>query len=298
VTAAPEVRSTAQFVLEPRGPFSFQAAARFWSGFTPAAHTGIDAEGHLHMAFPVEGSWTTAGVCLRDLDGTLTAETHGDVDAEAVGRQTTRMLSLDVDGDGFSEIGARDAVVGDLQRRYPGLRPVCFYSTYEAAVWAILSQRVQMTQAARIKDRMREALGHDVSIHGHTMRAFPPPAALLELTSFQGLFGSKVNSLHAIASASLAGDLEADQLRSQPAEEALRQLQTLPGIGPFGAELILLRGAGHPDYLTLHEPRFRRAAQIGYQLDQLPTDEELWSISDAWRPYRTWVTFLFRQHPW
>ena len=30
-------------------------------------------------------------------------------------------------------------------------------------------------------------------------------------------------------------------------------LQRLPGIGPFSAQLILLRGAGHPDFLTFAE---------------------------------------------
>jgi DNA-3-methyladenine glycosylase II len=72
-------------------------------------------------------------------------------------------------------------------------------------------------------------------------------------------------------------------------------LQELPGIGPFSSELILLRGAGHPDYLTLLEPRFRRAVAQAYRLDHLPSDDDLRRISEPWRPYRTWVTFLLRQ---
>ena len=47
--------------------------------------------------------------------------------------QVTRILSLDVDGTGFPEVGRRDPVVGGLQARWPGLRPVGFYSPYEAA---------------------------------------------------------------------------------------------------------------------------------------------------------------------
>jgi hypothetical protein len=47
------VLTAAAFSIQPRGPFSLAAAARFWGGFTPAAHAGLDAEGHLHMAFPV-----------------------------------------------------------------------------------------------------------------------------------------------------------------------------------------------------------------------------------------------------
>lgn len=285
----------AAFVLEPRGPFSLQAAAQFWGGFTPASHAGLDAEGHLHMAFPVEGNWTTAGVCLREIDTNIAGQVYGEIDVAAVRRQTARILSLDVDGSAFAEVGRRDPVVADLQQRFPGLRPVCFYSTYEAAVWAILSQRVQMGQAARTKDRLREAFGEVVNIHGQPMRAFPPPAALVGLKEFPGLFSRKPAHLQAIARAALAGDLKADYLRSVPEARALEHLQKLPGIGPFGADLILLRGAGHPDYLTLLEPRFRRAVANAYRLDHVPTDDDLRRISDRWVPFRMWVSFLLRQ---
>jgi DNA-3-methyladenine glycosylase II len=84
-------------------------------------------------------------------------------------------------------------------------------------------------------------------------------------------------------------------LRSQPEDEALNRLRQLAGIGPFSSELILLRGAGHPDYLTLLEPRFRHAVARAYRLDHLPTDDDLRRISEPWRPYRMWVTFLLRQ---
>ena len=65
--------------------------------------------------------------------------------------------------------------------------------------------------------------------------------------------------------------------------------QALPGIGPFSSELILLRGAGHPDYLTFVEPRFRVAVTHAYRLDHLATDDDLRRISAAW------MTFLLRQ---
>lgn len=287
-----------QFRLEPLGPFSLAAAARFWGGFTPAAHGGLDPEGHLHMAFPLEGTWTTVGVCLRESrDNAVVGEVYGDFsDVARVERQTARILSLDVDGSPFPLIAQRDPIAGELQRRFPGLRPVCFYSAYEAATWAIISQRIGMRQAAAIKARIAESLGEVVEIHGQPMRAFPSPEGLLSLREFAGLFGRKLEYLHAVAHAAQAGDLDAAYLRSLPEDVALSRLQSLPGIGPFGAQLILLRGAGHPDYLTLVEPRFRQAVTHAYQLDHEATDDDLRRISDNWRPFRMWQTFLFRQH--
>jgi DNA-3-methyladenine glycosylase II len=127
------------------------------------------------------------------------------------------------------------------------------------------------------------------------MRAFPAPRQLLGLSEFPGLYGRKPDNLRAVAHAALAGRLDAAYLRSLPDEQALASLQELPGIGPFGAQLILLRGAGHPDYLTLLEPKFRRALGNAYGLDTELSDADVRRVSEAWRPYRMWVTFLLRQ---
>ncbi len=287
--------ATSSFTLEPLGPFSLEAAARFWSDFTPAGHAGLDLAGHLHMAFPSDATWQSVGVCVRAGAGGLSADVYGDADPDAVRRQTARILSLNVDGRGLEDVGRRDLIAADLLARFAGLRPVCFYTPYEAAVWALISHRIQMRQAAGIKGRLAEAFGEEVNIHGQAMRAFPSPRALVDLSEFPGLFGRKAANIAAVAAAALAGDLDAATLRALPDDEALSRLQHLPGIGPFSAELILLRGAGHPDYLTLLEPRFRRAVRQAYALEHEPTDAELSRIADAWRPYRMWITFLLRQ---
>jgi hypothetical protein len=52
------------FTLVPRGAFSLAASIKFLEGFTPAAYTG-SADAVLELAFPVEGSWQTVGVRVR-----------------------------------------------------------------------------------------------------------------------------------------------------------------------------------------------------------------------------------------
>ena len=57
----------------------------------------------------------------------------------AVKRQVARVLSLEHDGNAFAEVGRRAPVIGQFQAVAPGLRPPLFYSSYEAAAWAVLS---------------------------------------------------------------------------------------------------------------------------------------------------------------
>lgn len=282
-----------RFALTPLGPYSLAASVRFLEGFAPAAYTGREA-GHLHLAFIADGSGAVAGVCVRDEGGAVMVEVVGDGEPEVVRDQVARILSLDIDGRDFPAVGERDPVIGRLQRRYPGLRPVLFYSPYEAAAWALIGQRIRITQAAQIKAQMAEELGPAVTIHDETLHAFPGPAHLADLDTYPGLTSVKIERLRALGHGAVAGLFDATRLRAAPPDVALAQLKELPGVGPFSAELILLRGAGEPDYLPTAEPRLARAAVRAYGLDHIPSTADLAERALKWRPYRTWVVLLLR----
>ena len=282
-----------KFEIRPVGPYSLAASARFLEGFAPAAYEG-GGEDYLRLAFVADGGEEVAGVHAYSEGGVVVGEVFGEADVGVVRGQVARILSLDVDGRGFAGVGARDPVVGRLQARYPGLRPVCFYSPYEAAAWAIIGQRVRIVQAAKIKARMAEELGPTVEISGKPEHAFPGPSRLARLEGFPGLSGRKIENLRQLGREAAEGKVEAAYLRSLTVEEALEELKELPGIGDFSAELILLRGAGEPDHLPLREPRLRRAAALAYGLDESPADGELERMAGGWRPYRTWVSLYLR----
>jgi DNA-3-methyladenine glycosylase II len=282
------------FRITPKGPFSLEASTRFLEGFAPASYKASHAAGHLHLAFSVEGSWDTVGVCVRQTDKSVIGEVFGDVNRDSVRRQVARLLSLDVDGSGFAAVGRRDPVVGRLQHSYSGLRPVLFWSPYEAAAWTIIGHGIRISQAAAIKQRMAERRGEKVDVHDERLHAFPAPQRLVSIRSFRGLFGLKIEQLHEIARAALDGRLDAERLRSRPPEEALSELKRLPGIGDFSAELILVRGAGDPDHFPRKEKRLQRVMADAYGFDAIPPIDVLTEIAEKWHPYRSWVSVLFR----
>jgi DNA-3-methyladenine glycosylase II len=271
------------FELTPRGPFSLAESIRFLEGFTPASYTGglID----LRLAFVTDAAFVpggaehVAGVSVRQEDGVVLGEVYGDADAGVVRRQVERILSLDVDGDGFAAVSERDPVVGRLEARYPGLRPVLFLSPYEAAAWVLIGNRIRMTQAARIKERMAEELGAAVGVRDATEHAFPGPSRLAALEGFAGLHEQKIAYLRRLGEEAGSGVLDATRLRQMPQAEAMTQMRGLHGIGPFGAELILLRGAGEPDIVPTHEPRLAHAVAQAYGLAEPPSAERLLTIA-------------------
>jgi DNA-3-methyladenine glycosylase II len=284
---------TRQYTLEPGGPFSLHSAISFLQGFAPALH-GRGQTGHLHLAFVPDGERRAAGACVRSLDGGLIVEVSGPAEPGAAARQVERILSLDVDGSGFPAVGERDPAIGRLQARYPGLRPVSFLSPFEAGAWFVLSQRIRAAQAVALKARITDELGERVAICGEERAAFPAPGVVAELEGLAGLPERKLATLRALAQAAAQGELDGERLRAMGGEAAVEELQRLPGVGPFTAQGIVVRGANEPDYLATAEPRMAQAAALAFGLDAPLAPEELARRGEAWRPYRSWVGLLLR----
>jgi DNA-3-methyladenine glycosylase II len=290
------MESSYRSILETTGPWSFSESVRFLEGFTPAAMTPA-GEAVLRLAFVLDGCSRAAGVVVRPADGR-----DDRVEVFAVGEepelaveQVRRILSIDRDGAGVEAVAERDPVVGRLWRERRFLRPVLFLSPYEAAAWAIIGNRIRIRQAARIKAEMARDLGTAVTLpDGTEAFAFPAPPVLATLAGYPGLTERKIAWLRGIGEAAMRGELRTDRLRSMTFEDAMAHLCEIKGIGPFGAELILLRGAGEMDRIPRNESRFGRAVTLVYGRDDVPSSEEIAAIASAWTPYRTWVTLLLR----
>src|SRR6202020_369589 len=205
-----EMAPATGFVFSPKGPFSLAASIRYLEGFAPAAYDSESAA-NLEMAFCIDGYWAPVAVRVHEETGAVHGTVHGgDTRAPAViaaaVEQVERILSLDIDGRGFPDIARHDPVIAQLQARYPGLRPVCFWSPYEAAAWSVIGQRIRIVQAAAIKARIPAEHGETIDVDGRMVRAFPSPAKLAQLAHLSmvsGLSETKLQRLRGVAEAAL-----------------------------------------------------------------------------------------------
>jgi DNA-3-methyladenine glycosylase II len=264
---------------EVRGPWSLATSRDFWEGFTPAALARRSESDALSTVFRVEADWSRAQVTVTQDENTATIAVTGDGDLDEAAAQVARFLALDVDARGWIDVAERDPVIADAQHELPGLRPCGFHSPYEAAAWAVLSQRIRVTQAAKLRAEIVDRHGDD--------GAFPSPQRLLGLDL--DLPGRKGEYLCAVAAAALDGHLDCTTLRSLDSEHAMQAVREIKGLGAFGAELVVLRGANVPDGLPTHERRLD--AEI---TERYGSGRTLGEVSDAWRPFRTWAAVHLR----
>jgi DNA-3-methyladenine glycosylase II len=268
---------TAEFEI--LGPWSLQTSRRFWEGFTPAALAGEPTGPGPRTVFCAEGDWCRAEAVVTQAGDTAHVVLAGDGDLDAAAAQVRRFLALDVDGRGWPEVGRRDPVIADAQARLPGLRPCGFHSPYEAAAWSVLAQRLRISQAARLRAELIARHGQD--------GAFPPPRTLARLDL--ELPGRKSEYLRAVAEAALDGLLDGAALRAVDPGQAIQRVQQVKGLGPFAAELVVVRGANAPDALPRHERRLNAEIAERYGPGRTPAE-----VSQAWRPYRTWAAVHLR----
>jgi DNA-3-methyladenine glycosylase II len=285
------------FEIVPMGDYSLEQGASFIGAWHRAASETGDPEGHLHLAFVTDGDLVPVGICLKqgsrgNVAGTIYGET---LQPSLVVKQVERILSLDVDGRAWPDVGRRDPVVGRLQRTFPGFRPVNWSNAYEAAAWCVISSRISMRQGQAVKERMSKELGQAIDIHGHVLWTFPGPDRLAHVTKFPGLFGRKVEYLNALGRAALAGEVDTETLRAMTREEALKSLQRLPGIGEWGSELVRLRALSAVDELPSKEQRLLGAVRSQYGLTGDPDYTKLEQLAEKWSPYRMWVCVCLRR---
>ncbi|HEV7623740.1 MAG TPA: hypothetical protein VGO26_06360 [Amnibacterium sp.] len=274
--------------MTPLGPFDLANQNRY---FNPWPTLPGDPRSVV-MAFPVERWPGSAAVVLRQ------AEPDGDVEVRAGGSdpdgaaaQARAASARDGDGAAWPELGRRTPLLGELQRRHGYLRPSMFHSPYEAAAAFVIGHRISVVQARRIRQRLAEQAGETVEIDGVPVAAFPDPHALLRIDAIDGVAAVKTERLHGVATAALDGLLDRERLRSVPQAQALAELRTIPGIGPFFAEAILHRGVGVPTGVT-HDPMSLEGVQRAFDLPDVPTADEADRLTEAWQPLRMWAMVL------
>jgi DNA-3-methyladenine glycosylase II len=235
--------------LHPRPPFRLdltvlalrrreQNAIDTWDGRTYRRALLVDGG-------PVELAVTQVGAASTPLLEVVLAGRHVPRSAEAAARSTlARLLGLDLDLSGFYTRAARDRVLNELAERYRGLKPPRFPSVFECLLNAVSCQQLSIAAGLTILSRLTATAG----ARAGPLHAFPAPSDVLGLPRSAlrtlGFSGRKAETILRLARAAAAGELELKTLERLDDAVVIRALVRRPGIGPWSADYVLLRGLG------------------------------------------------------
>ena len=159
---------------------------------------------------------------------------------------------------------------------------------YGALLFQITGQQLSVPATRRTLARI-EAL-----FDGH----LPTPTELLGVDPDRlreaGLSWRKVSTLRDLAERLTDGRLNPDVLSSLPDDELMAELTAIPGVGPWTVQGALIIALQREDVVLPGDLALRKAIKAAYQLDHLPTQQEVLAIAEKWRPYRSLATsYLF-----
>lgn len=259
-----------------REPFDFRQSLTFLRRFEACRDDFVIDDRSVTAAISVDGraipfrlEAAAAGVSVDIPDGLGVVPAAR---AEIV-RTAAHLLGADDDLTAFYRAAAGDhPAFQAIVRTLHGLHHVRFLTVAEITVYSVLMQRAPITQAARTKRRFLQRFGRPVTVDGRVLHAMP---TLAELTALDPAdikdtvrHPRKAAALPAVIRGVAA--LGEDFLRTAPYPDARDALLAIPGIGPFSAAAILLRGLGRMDDLPIEGPTFATPARAVY--------------GDAWDP--------------
>ncbi len=202
-------------------------------------------------------------------------------------QKVRQMFDLDSDPIVIENCFAGSKPLLELTRKHPGLRVARGWDPFETTICSILGQLVSTEQARRLVRLLVEGYGQEVKnpFSGEKAFLFPTPERLAkESLEKLGTTQARKETIREFSRLFLEGKIRLESTQDPIAfRKALLQI---PGIGPWTAEYVCLRGLGDPDAFPHSDLILKRAVKL------LP-DLEL----DRIRPWRGYAAvYLWKEY--
>jgi DNA-3-methyladenine glycosylase II len=162
-----------------------------------------------------------------------------------------RVLGLDVDPGPLVRAAEAEARLASTALALRGMRPPRFAGLFDAFANVVPFQQVSLDAGVAVVNRLVERFGPTLDHGDRTFYGFPSAEVVADarIDSLRrcGMSRRKAETLRRVAGAIASGELTEARLVRMSSEEAIRLLCELPGVGPWSAGLVLLRGLGRLD---------------------------------------------------
>ena len=214
--------------------------------------------------------------------------------ATRVGLEQTvrRVLGLDLHPGPVQAVVEADLRLRATALALRGMRPPRFADLFEAFASVVPFQQLSLDAGISIMGRLTERFGEALEHEGHLYRAFPTAGAVanarVETLCRCGLSRGKAQSLRYVAKAIESGELTETLIDDLSTSRALERLLDLPGIGPWSAGVVLLRGFGRLDVFPPGDVGAQRGLRA---LLHLPAGQSLDPVVKRFGDHRGYLYF-------
>lgn len=218
------------------------------------------------------------------------AGAHSPETRRSIVRTVEKILGLGVDPAPLHAAATRLPSLRPTALALRGMRPPRFATLFDTFASVIPFQQLSIDAGAAIVARLVERFGERITYGDRTYVAMPTADAVagsrLATLLACGLSRSKAEALRQLAKAVANGALREEAFSELATSEALELLTELPGIGPWSAAVVMLRGFGRLDVFPPGDSGAKRGLN---ELLRLRAPEELFDVVESFGSYRGYL---------
>lgn len=205
-------------------------------------------------------------------------------------------FDLDQDLKEFYLMANRDHILKPLAHKYFGLRIIGIPDLFEALVWAIIGQQINLTFAYTLKKRFTEQFGESLLFEGETYWLFPTPkkVASLQVDDLRKLQFTtrKAEYIIDMAKAMTNGALSKELLLQQKSYQDIhKSLMKIRGVGAWTADYTIMKCLHYTNAFPIADVGLHNALKNQLKLDRKPTIEEIEEYAIHWEDWQAYATF-------
>lgn len=205
-------------------------------------------------------------------------------------------FDLDQDLGEFYQVASQDKVLKKLAHKYYGLRIMCIPDLFEALVWAIMGQQINLTFAYTLKKRFVELFGESLTFEGEKFWLFPSfeKIASINVDDLRKLqFTSrKAEYIIGIAKAMENGELSKELLlQKKDYQQMQKSLMMIRGIGAWTADYVMMKCLHDASSFPVADVGLHNALKNLLGLERKPTIEEIKEYAVDWEGWQAYATF-------
>jgi DNA-3-methyladenine glycosylase II len=278
--------------IRPLPPFDFNLSATIFAGGDPQIRTYEN--GTFCQVFRVQSKLTLVTINSRGTvaEPELSVELHAhealsSADTKRLEGAISTLFNLQVDLNPFYDEVKPDPVLSRLTTKLRGLKSPTTPTVFEALVDSIIEQQIALNVAHRLEVTVIKRFGDTLDVDEKVYYAFPTPEQIASATVEQlrkcGLSMRKAEYIQGIASSIVRGELDLEHVKAyEDADEIIRELTKLRGVGRWTAELTMLRGMQRLDALPADDLGLRRHIAHFYCHDRPISGSEARLIGERW----------------
>lgn len=196
----------------------------------------------------------------------------------------------------FYRMACQDKVLKEIAHRYDGLRVMCIPDLFEALVWAIMGQQINLSFAYTLKKRFVEQFGECVTFEGETYWVFPSfdRIALISLADLRQLQFTvrKAEYIIGIAEQMRSGRLTKELLfQKQDYHQIKKSLMSIRGVGAWTADYVMMKCLHETSSFPIADVGLHQALRNVLGLETKPTITEIETLAADWNGWQAYATF-------